>query len=100
MVSVGPDVELNPASKSVAVGAVNVVEVALICILITRPAVIDALDATVQLPPFPDAVHWAAARPGVTATRANAIAKKFSENRFTLTPLRREKYPTTRCRPG
>ena len=101
MVSVGPVVELNPASKSVAVGAVSIVEVAVICILITRPAVIDAFDATLQLPPFPDAVHCAEARPAANVTTSEtAIAKRLIEGRFTLTPVRREKYPTTGCRPG
>jgi hypothetical protein len=57
IVSVGPVVRLNPASKSVGVGAAREVEVALICILITRPATTEALDARVQLPPLPDAVH-------------------------------------------
>jgi len=67
-VSVGPVVELIPASKSAAVGAVSVVEVALSCILITRPAVIDVLVATVQLAGPPDAVHCPMARPGANVT--------------------------------
>jgi hypothetical protein len=39
----GPVVELNPASKSVGVGAVSGVEAALTCSRTTRPAVIETL---------------------------------------------------------
>ena len=56
-VSVGPVVELKPASKSAVVGAVSDVELALICKRTTRPAVMLTLPGWVQLAGLPAAVH-------------------------------------------
>jgi hypothetical protein len=65
-VSDGPVVELNPASKSVGVGAVSVVDPALTCTLTTRPAVIETLPGRLQVAGAPLAVHWAVASEGRT----------------------------------
>jgi hypothetical protein len=58
-VSVGPVVALNPASKSVGVGAVNGVEAAAICSLTTRPAVMETVPGRPQLSGAPLAWHCA-----------------------------------------
>jgi hypothetical protein len=74
-VSVGPVVELKPASKSEVVGAVRAVEPAAICRRTTRPAVIVTLPGTVHESPSPLAVHCASAASGTDdnpITKANA----------------------------
>jgi len=81
-VSNGPVVELNPASKSVGVGAVSAVDPALTCTLTTRPAVIETLPGRLQVAGAPLAVHCAAAIEG----RANAptIVTTAAHNRIRL----------------
>ncbi len=82
-VSDGPVVELNPASKSAGVGAVSDVDPALTCSLITRPAVIEMLPGTLQLPGAPLAVHCAAAIDG-RLYAAPAIVTSAAHNRIRL----------------
>jgi hypothetical protein len=82
-VSDGPVVEFNPASKSEGVGAVSVVDPALICTLTTRPAVIETLPGRLQLAGAPLAVHCAAAIDG-RANAATAIATSAAQSRMRL----------------
>jgi hypothetical protein len=57
MVSEGPVVELNPASKSAVVGAARAVEPLLISSRTTLPVVIETLPGTLQFAGAPPALH-------------------------------------------
>jgi hypothetical protein len=87
-VRVGPVVELKPASKSAAVGAVRVVDPALISSCTTLPAVIDTLPGTLQLSGAPLRLHCAPAAIGsIAATAQIARPADLTELRLISPPV-------------
>jgi len=91
IVSVGPVVELRPASKSAVVGAVSEVEDALTCSSTTRPAVIDTSPGRLH-DPAPVTVHCPRAADD-TSVRDAAIASRSG-----MPVMRLIAVPRERCR--
>jgi hypothetical protein len=73
-VRVGPEVALNPASKSAGTGAVSGVETALTWSRTTLPAVIETVPGSPQLAGAPVAVHWADAEDAAIGNPISAAA--------------------------